>query len=68
MPKHYTAEDVAERLAHPLAQRQGFATTTIDLRRGETAWNPASTKGRIHAPARVIYEQFADGGVNVRVA
>lgn len=37
----------------------------IVLLKGETSWNPASTKRRIHGPALLVYRNWADGGIDV---
>jgi len=35
---------------------------TLELREGDTAWNPSGTKHPIYGPASVVYTQWLDGG------
>ena len=46
---------------------EGWKRATVLLLRGDTAWNPASTKGVIYGPATVTYERGPDGGVTAIV-
>jgi hypothetical protein len=39
----------------------GWSFAGIVLKRGETAWNPASTKGPIHGPGLVEYHMHYTG-------
>ena len=36
----------------------------FNVLRGESAWNPASTKRALHGPARVSYVRHPDGGID----
>lgn len=66
MAKDHSAQDVSELLdADPTT---GAAqTASLELDDGDTAWNPASTKGVINGPAVVVYVRYRDGGVTARV-
>ena len=37
------------------------------INRGETAWNPASTKAVVDGPALLEYRQYADGGIVLHI-
>ncbi len=39
----------------------------VELKRNESAWNPACTTCRIWGPARIIYRRFRDGGIEATV-
>jgi hypothetical protein len=52
----YTAERVRE-LAINLGQ--GYSFAGIVLKRGETAWNPASTKSPLYGPGKVEYHMHS---------
>lgn len=62
---NYTPYDIAKLMP----STYGYASLELDLKAGETAWNPCSTKREndFRGPARVTYESFSDGGWNVRV-
>jgi hypothetical protein len=60
MKMAYDSERV---LANAHDRGHGWATTTVELKDGETAWNPASTKSAITGPAHLEYDIAPDGGV-----
>jgi hypothetical protein len=39
----------------------GFRVVTIDVPKGETAWNPGSTKHLLHGPVKIRYELHRSG-------
>jgi hypothetical protein len=45
----------------------GTAKVTIYLTKGDSAWNPASTKNLIYGPAEVMYEEMPDGAINAYI-
>lgn len=45
----------------------GWTRAAVVLDAGESADNPASTKGPIYGPAIVTYDRYADGGIRVHV-
>lgn len=46
----------------------GWERAVLVLGKGDTAWNPASTKHVIYGPARVTYVRAPDGGVDATAA
>jgi hypothetical protein len=44
-------------------ERNGWAVVTVNVSKGETAWNPASTKHVLYGPLTIRYEFYRDGGV-----
>jgi hypothetical protein len=55
----YSYDDVL-RMAGPL-DANGWRTITIDVKKGETAVNPASTKRVLYGPMRVRYDIHPSG-------
>lgn len=47
----------------------GYESVSVQLARGDTAWNPGSTKPErsIFGPCTVTYERWRDGGVTASV-
>lgn len=60
---HYTAAEV-DGMAESVGA--GNRAVTLRLQAGDTAWNPASTKGPIPGPAKVHFMQYPDGGWEAR--
>lgn len=60
---NYTSEEIRQQLD----QKEPGSDITLNLLKGETAWNPASTKHVIYGPATVRYVQYVDGGVTATV-
>jgi hypothetical protein len=47
---------------------KGWFRATIELAKGDTAWNPASTKRVIYGPCTVQYERGPSGGIDAVVS
>jgi hypothetical protein len=60
---HYTVEDV---LATGTSSRYG-RVGEVELKVGDTADNPASTKHLINGPVYVRYIEYPDGGIGITV-
>lgn len=45
----------------------GWERADLTLGRGDSAWDPSSTKRVIYGPARVRYVRAPDGGVDATV-
>lgn len=41
---------------------------TINIGKGDAAWNPGSTKRMIDGPAKITYCEYSDGGFDAVVA
>jgi hypothetical protein len=55
-------------VAYAFSQREGKPKVfRVSLAKGESAWNPASTKNLVYGPADLVYRQYADGGVELSV-
>lgn len=57
--KNYTPNDI-NFLAAP-ADAHGNRVTELLLEDGDTAWNPASTKGPLVGPSVLVYDQHVSG-------
>ena len=55
---HFSAEDVR---AAAVSIGGNFSISGLVLQRGDTAWNPASTKGPLYGPGLVEYELHPSG-------
>src|SRR4051812_9742699 len=55
---HYDADDVRERAVDVGG---GWTVAGLLLDRGDTAWNPASTKGPLYGPSMVEYRLHHTG-------
>lgn len=68
---HHATLDVFRQFrAVPLPGQGGQwpRVVTITLGPDDTAWNPVSTKGKIHGPATVTYREYQDGAVEATVS
>lgn len=63
---HYPSSTVLEAIEAAEPNDQGTREHFLVLDRGDSAWNPATTKGDIHGPATVQFIQYADGGLVTR--
>lgn len=55
----YSYDDMLRMAGEP--DENGWRTVTIDVKKGETAVNPASTKRVLYGPLRVRYDIFPEG-------
>lgn len=39
----------------------GYREVTVEVKEGETAWHPGSTKHVIYGPAKIRYELYREG-------
>jgi hypothetical protein len=62
----HTSEQIrAELDSHPFDD--GRRDIRVTVRKGESAWNPASTHSLIPGPAIVTYREHGDGGFDAIV-
>jgi hypothetical protein len=61
-----TVMEQLENAPHGLSQPR---RVTLELLKGQSAWNPASTKPErsIYGPATVRYSEYTDGGIEAVV-
>lgn len=62
---HYDLDNLPWKSHEILATNTQIAR--VLLNEGDSAVNPASTKGVIHGPAEVRYWKHPDGGIDVRI-
>ena len=55
---HYSAEDIRKQAVDIGG---GFTIAGVELQRGDTTWNPASTKGPLYGPSLVEYVMHYSG-------
>lgn len=51
-----------------LFQVQSMGSFTVTLVKGDSAWNPTTTSGRlIYGPAKIMYTRYVDGGIDCQI-
>ncbi|KPC90796.1 hypothetical protein ADL27_32555 [Streptomyces sp. NRRL F-6602] len=61
---HYSYSDIREKVSLPIGSLpMSTVTARVELSKGDSAWNPSTTKKVLKGEGLIQYHFFPDGGI-----